>query len=60
MRKILFLALPLAGCGGSGLGTSRAPNGETIVGNDVSVQVSGTASPTVALELARTYRARRG
>ena len=58
MKKVLLLALLLAGCGGSGLSTSRGPNGETIVGNDVSVQVSGAASPTVAFELAQKYCAR--
>ena len=58
-RLILPIALPIAllvaGCGGSGVSTSRGPNGETIAGNNVSVQVSGAATPTVAFELAQRY-----
>lgn len=57
-RLILLLALVVAGCGGSGVSTSTGPNGETIAGNGVSVQVSGAANPTVAFELAQRYCAR--
>ena len=37
MKRTILLTLILAGCSGSGLSTSSGPNGETIVGNDVSV-----------------------
>jgi hypothetical protein len=44
MKRTILIALLLAGCGGSGISTSTGPNGETIVGNKVSVQVTGAAS----------------
>ena len=50
-RTILLTTLLLAGCSGSGLSTSSGPNGETIVGNDVSVQVTGAANPNRGLHL---------
>ena len=54
-RTILLTTLLLAGCSGSGLSTSSGPNGETIVGNDVSVQVTGAANPNAAFTLAQRY-----
>ena len=58
MKRTILLTLLLAGCTGSGLSTSQGPNGETIVGNDVSVQVTGAANPNVAFTLAQRYCAR--
>lgn len=57
-RATILLALLLAGCGGSGLRTSHGPNGETIVGNEISVQITGAANPTAAFDLAQRYCAR--
>ena len=57
MKRTILIALLLAGCCGSGLSTSRGPNGETIVGNDVSVQVTGAASEG-GVHLAQRYCAK--
>ena len=58
MKQILLVTFLLAGCSGSGLSTLQGPNGETIVGNDVSVQVTGAANPNVAFTLAQRYCSR--
>jgi len=58
MKRTILIALLLTGCSGSGLRTSQGPNGETIVGNDVSVQVTGAANPNIAFTLAQRYCAR--
>ncbi|MPZ34507.1 MAG: hypothetical protein GEV13_26565 [Rhodospirillales bacterium] len=58
MKRTILLTLLLAGCSGSGLSTSQGPNGETIVGNEVSMQVTGAANPNVAFTLAQRYCAR--
>jgi hypothetical protein len=58
MKRTILLTLLLAGCSGSGLSTSSGPNGETIVGNDVSVQVTGAANPNSAFTLAQKYCSR--
>ena len=55
MKRIILLTLVLAGCSGDGLRTSSGPNGETIVGNEVSVQVTGAANPNSAFTLAQRY-----
>ena len=55
MKRTILLTLILAGCSGSGLSTSSGPNGETIVGNDVSEQVTGAANPNAAFTLAQKY-----
>jgi hypothetical protein len=55
MKRTVLIALLLAGCSGSGLTTSKGPNGETIVGNDVSVQVTGAADSSTAFTLAQRY-----
>ena len=55
IRLMLLPLLALAACSGSGLSTSTGPNGETIVGNEVSVQVTGAASPSTAFTLAQRY-----
>ena len=55
MKRSILLTLVLAGCSGSGLSTSSGPNGETIVGNQVSVQVTGAANPSAAFTLAQKY-----
>jgi hypothetical protein len=44
MKRPILIALLLAGCSGDNLNTSRGPNGETVVGNDVSVQITAAAS----------------
>ena len=55
MKRTILIALLLAGCGGSGLSTSKGPNGEAIVGNEVSVQISGAADESTAFGLAQRY-----
>ncbi|MBL6653036.1 MAG: hypothetical protein ISP49_15675 [Reyranella sp.] len=55
MKRSIILALLLAGSGGSGMTTSTGPNGETIVGNEVSVQITGAANEQVAFGLAQRY-----
>jgi hypothetical protein len=52
---VLPVVLLLAGCSGSNLNTSHGPNGEAIVGNTVSVQVSRAASQQAAFSLAQDY-----
>ncbi len=54
-RTILLSALLLAGCGGNGMSTSTGPNGETIVGNKISVQVTGAANEQAAFGIAQRY-----
>lgn len=55
MKRAVLAILLLAGCSSSNLNTSRGPNGETIVGNDVSVQIARAASQSVAFSLAEDY-----
>jgi hypothetical protein len=55
MKRTILLALLVAGCGGSTLDTSRGPNGETIVGNQVSVQVTNATNQSAAFSLAEDY-----
>jgi hypothetical protein len=55
MRRIILVTFLLAGCSGSSLFTSKGPNGEAIVGNEVSVQVTGAADPSTAFALAQRY-----
>ncbi len=55
MKRILLIPLLVVGCSGSGLSTSSGPNGESIVGNEVSVQVTGAANPNAAFTLAQRY-----
>jgi hypothetical protein len=55
MKRALLVVLLLAGCSGSNLNTSHSPNGEVIVGNNVSVQVSKAASQQAAFSLAQDY-----
>lgn len=55
MKRVVLIALLLAGCGGSGLTTSQGPNGETITGNEISVQITGAANPNAAFTLAQRY-----
>jgi hypothetical protein len=56
MKRITFVVLLfVAGCSGSNLNTSRGANGETIVGNDVSVQITNAANPSAGFSLAEDY-----
>ena len=55
MKRTLLVALLVAGCSGSSLQTSRGPNGETITGNAVSVQVTNAANAQAAFALADNY-----
>lgn len=55
MKRTILVALLLAGCSGSGMTTSKGPDGETIVGNEVSVQITGAANEQVAFGLAQRY-----
>ena len=55
MKRIVLIALLVAGCSGSNLNTSHGPNGETIVGNDVSVQITNAANPSAGFSLAEDY-----
>ena len=55
MKRTLLIALLVAGCSGSSLETSRGPNGETITGNTVSVQVTNAANAQAAFALADNY-----
>ena len=55
MKRPLLVALLLAGCSGSNLNTSRGPNGETVVGNEVSVQITAAASQQAAFSVAENY-----
>jgi hypothetical protein len=54
-RAILLISLMAAGCSGSNLNTARGPNGETIVGNDVSVQVTNASDPQAGFSIAENY-----
>jgi hypothetical protein len=55
MKRPILIALLLAGCSGDNLNTSRGPNGETVVGNDVSVQITAAASQQAAFSVADNY-----
>jgi hypothetical protein len=55
MKPTILAALFVAGCSGSNLDTSQGPNGETIVGNAVSVQITNAANPQAAFSLAEDY-----
>jgi hypothetical protein len=55
MKRPLLIALLLAGCSGDNLNTSRGPNGETVVGNEVSVQITAAASQQAAFSVAENY-----
>ena len=55
MKRIVLIALLVAGCSGDNLNTSRGPNGETVVGNEVSVQITGAANQSAAFSLAEAY-----
>ncbi|MBS0219252.1 MAG: hypothetical protein JSR91_00780 [Proteobacteria bacterium] len=55
MKRTILIALLVAGCSGSNLETSRGPNGETITGNVVSVQVNNAANAQAAFSLADRY-----
>jgi len=55
MKRAILIILLVAGCSGSNLNTSRGPNGETIVGNDVSVQITRASNPSAAFSLAEDY-----
>jgi hypothetical protein len=55
MKRIVLIALLVAGCSGSNLNTSHGPNGESIVGNDVSVQITNAANPSAGFSLAEDY-----
>ena len=55
MKRIVLATLLVAGCSGRNLNTSRGPNGETIVGNDVSVQITNAANPSAGFSAAEDY-----
>ncbi len=55
MKRTLLIALLVAGCSGSNLNTSQGPNGETIVGNNISVQISKAVNQQAAFSLAEDY-----
>ncbi len=55
MKRSVLVALLLAGCSGDNLNTSRGPNGETVVGNEVSVQITAAASQQAAFSVAEDY-----
>ena len=55
MKRSVLVALLLAGCSGDNLNTSRGPNGETVVGNEVSVQITAAASQQAAFSVAENY-----
>lgn len=55
MKRTLLVALLVAGCSGSNLDTSRGPNGETVTGNAVSVQITNAANTQSAFSLAENY-----
>jgi hypothetical protein len=55
MKRIVLIALLVAGCSGDNLNMSRGPNGETVVGNEVSVQITGAANQSAAFSLAEDY-----
>jgi hypothetical protein len=55
VKRTILIALLLAGCSGDNLNTSRGPNGETVVGNEVSVQITAAASQQAAFSVAENY-----
>ena len=55
MKRPVLVALLLAGCSGDNLNTSRGPNGETVVGNEISVQITAAASQQAAFSVAENY-----
>jgi hypothetical protein len=55
MKRSILICLLAAGCSSSNLNTARGPNGETVVGNDVSVQITAAASQQAAFSLAEDY-----
>ncbi|HEY6979395.1 hypothetical protein [Reyranella sp.] len=55
MKRTLLIALLVAACSASNLQTSRGPNGETITGNAVSVQVTNASNAQAAFSLAENY-----
>ena len=55
MKRSVLVALLLAGCSGDNLNTSRGPNGETVVGNEISVQITAAASQQAAFSVAENY-----
>lgn len=59
MKRITLISLLAgllgAGCSGGNLNTARGPNGETVVGNDVSVQVTNAANPQTGFSVAEDY-----
>jgi hypothetical protein len=55
MKRIALVTLLVAGCSGDNLNTSRGPNGETVVGNEVSVQITSAANQSAAFSLAEDY-----
>lgn len=55
MKRTLLIALLVAACSSSNLETSRGPNGETITGNAVSVQVTNATNAQAAFSLAESY-----
>jgi hypothetical protein len=55
VKRTILIALLLAGRSGDNLNTSRGPNGETVVGNEVSVQITAAASQQAAFSVAENY-----
>ena len=55
MKRSILICFLAAGCSSSNLNTARGPNGETVVGNDVSVQVTNAANPQAGFSVAEDY-----
>lgn len=55
MKRTILIALLAAGCSGNNLNSSRGPNGESIVGNEISVQITNAASQAAGFSLAEDY-----